>query len=74
MICITHLPQIAAAADIHFLIEKKAEGDSVRTVIERLTEEGSVKELARILGGDKVTEHIIESAREMKQNNSIVKR
>ncbi len=74
VICITHLPQIAAAADIHFLIEKKAEGDSVRTVIERLTEEGSVKELARILGGDKVTEHIIESAREMKQNNSIVKR
>ena len=70
VICITHLPQIAAAADVHFLIEKKAEGDSVRTGIERLTEEGAVKELARILGGDKVTEHIIESAREMKQKNN----
>ena len=70
VICITHLPQIAAVADVHFLIEKKAEGDSVRTGIERLTEEGSVKELARILGGDKVTEHIIESAREMKQKNN----
>lgn len=67
VICITHLPQIAAAADVHFLIEKTADKEYVKTGIERLSEEGSVKELARILGGDKVTAHIIESAKEMKQ-------
>lgn len=67
IICITHLSQIAAAADIHFVIEKKAEKGSVKTGIERLDEEGSVRELARILGGDKITEHILESAKEMKQ-------
>lgn len=67
VICITHLPQIAAAADEHFLIHKEAENDSVTTQIELLDEEASVKELSRILGGSKVTEHITESAREMKQ-------
>ena len=67
VICITHLPQIAAAADVHFVIEKTAEGDSVRTGISRLDREGSVRELARLLGGDRVTESILESAREMKR-------
>lgn len=67
VICITHLPQIAAAADNHFLIEKTADKESVKTGITRLSEEGSVMELARLLGGDKITDHILESAREMKQ-------
>ena len=66
VICITHLPQIAAAADVHFLIEKSAGKKSVQTRIERLDEESSVKELARMLGGSKVTDTILESAREMK--------
>ena len=67
VICITHLPQIAAAADVHFLIEKNAEQNSVKTRIERLDQDSSVRELARILGGSKVTENILESAREMKE-------
>ncbi len=67
VICITHLPQIAAAADVHFVIRKEAAGGKARTVIERLDEEASVRELARILGGSKVTDTILESAREMKQ-------
>lgn len=67
VICITHLPQIAAAADVHFLIEKEAKENSVRTMIRRLDEEDSVRELARLLGGAAVTEHIMESAREMKE-------
>ena len=67
VICITHLPQIAAAADVHFLIEKNAKGNSVSTGIERLNYESSVRELARILGGSKITEKIMESAREMKE-------
>ena len=67
VICITHLPQIAAAADSHFLIEKNAESGSVRTQIRKLDEEGAVMELARILGGSKITDQIMGSAREMKE-------
>lgn len=67
VICITHLSQIAAVADSHFLIEKSAENESVKTRIRLLNEEDSVKELARILGGDKITFSIMESAREMKE-------
>ena len=66
VICITHLPQIAAAADVHFLIEKSADKKSVQTRIERLDKESSVKELARMLGGATVSDTILESAREMK--------
>ena len=65
VICITHLSQIAAVADSHFLIEKSAENESVKTRIRLLNEEDSVKELARILGGDKITSSIMDSAREM---------
>lgn len=67
VICITHLSQIAAVADSHFLIEKSAENESVKTRIRLLNEEDLVKELARILGGDKITSSIMESAREMKE-------
>ena len=67
VICITHLSQIAAVADSHFLIEKSAENESVKTRIRLLNEEDSVKELARIVGGDKITSSIMESAREMKE-------
>ena len=67
VICITHLSQIAAAADIHFCIHKEAEDNSVRTQIERLDQEDSVAELARLLGGANVTDGIIDSAREMKE-------
>lgn len=67
VICITHLSQIAAVADSHFLIEKSAENESVKTRIRLLNEEDSVKELARILGGNKITSSIMESAREMKE-------
>ena len=67
VICITHLSQIAAVADSHFLIEKSAENESVKTRIRLLNEEDSVKELARILCGDKITSSIMESAREMKE-------
>lgn len=67
VICITHLSQIAAVADSHFLIEKSAENESVKTRIRLLNKEDSVKELARILGGDKITSSIMESAREMKE-------
>lgn len=67
VICISHLSQIAAMADTHFLIEKENEGDSTHTEIRLLTEEESVEELARILGGAKITEAVRKSADEMRQ-------
>lgn len=67
VICITHLPQIASKADIHFLIEKAVDENRTSTRIQRLDDNGSIKELARILGGDKVTESILSSAKEMKE-------
>lgn len=67
VICITHLPQIAAMADRHFLIEKKVDSGETLTSIQTLGEEASIKELARILGGAQITEHTIVSAREMKE-------
>ena len=66
IICITHLPQIAAMADTHFLIEKQAQEQKTVTNIHPLTEEESVMELGRMLGGVKITETVLQSAREMK--------
>ena len=67
IICITHLPQIASMADNHLKIEKKSEDDSTSTEIFVLNEEESVEELARMLGGAKITEAVLENAREMKK-------
>ena len=67
IICITHLPQIAAMADTHFLIEKSVENESTITNIHKLSEDESVTELARMLGGVEITETVISNAREMKQ-------
>ena len=66
IICITHLPQIAAMADAHFLIEKAVENKSTVSRIRRLSDNDSVAELARMLGGAKITDTVMESAREMK--------
>ena len=67
VICITHLAQIAAMADVHFLIEKTASAEGTSTGIRRLSEEQSAEELARILGGAKITDAVLKSAKEMKE-------
>lgn len=67
VIAITHLAQIAAMSDSHFVIEKKAEGGVTATGIRELTAEESVEELARILGGAEITEAVRTSAAEMKK-------
>ncbi len=68
VICITHLAQIAAMADHHYEIMKAAEGDGhTRTHIRELSEEESVRELARILGGAEITETVMDSAKEMRR-------
>lgn len=66
VICITHLPQIAAMADIHFEILKSASEGSTATTIERLGREKSIRELARLLGGAQITEAVLKNANEMK--------
>ncbi len=65
VLCITHLPQIAAYADAHFQIDKRVEGGRTRTSVARLAPEGRVEEMARMLGGEGVTEGLRASAREM---------
>ena len=67
VICITHLPQIAAMADRHYEIAKSADGGKTRTRIRRLDGEEMVTELARLLGGAQITEAVLENAREMKK-------
>ena len=56
LICITHLPQIAAMADTHFQIEKTVSKERTITRIRELEEEESVEELARMLGGASITQ------------------
>ncbi len=66
LLCITHLPQIAAMADSHFLIQKSTDGIKTVTQMDCLDFEASVEELARMLGGASITEAVRENAREMK--------
>lgn len=66
IICITHLAQIAAMADTHYIIEKQTDGKTTATTIKELAESAMIDELARILGGAAITDKVIESAREMK--------
>ena len=67
IICITHLAQIAAMADEHFIIEKQTNGRTTETNIEALNYDQSIDELARILGGAIITERVTDNAREMKE-------
>ena len=67
VICITHLPQIAAMADVHFLIEKRAWEGRTATAIRSLDRSEEVEELARLLGGAKITDAVRQNAVEMKE-------
>lgn len=64
VICVTHLPQIAAMADTHFLIEKTERDGRTYTKVTPLEREGRIRELARLHGGDNVTETTLASAAE----------
>ena len=67
ILCITHLPQIASMQDSHYSIAKESTGGRTMTHITRLSEEESDREVARLLGADRVTEASLENAREMKR-------
>lgn len=66
VICITHLPQIAAMADDHYVIEKSAMEQRTITEIYHLSDDASVGEIARLLGGVEITDAVMQNAREMK--------
>lgn len=67
VICITHLPQIAAMADRHYVIEKTASRDSTITDIRMLKGDETLQELGRLLGSDGMTDAVLGNAREMRQ-------
>jgi len=74
VICITHLPQIAAMADSHYLIEKQSDGAKTATNVALLSEESSTEEIARMLGGVTITDSVLQSAKEMRELAESVKK
>src|SRR6185503_6125368 len=70
VLCITHLPQIAARGDAQFAIEKSVRGRRTVTRVERLDDAGRVEEVARMIGGASVTEQVRASARELLSGGS----
>jgi DNA repair protein RecN (Recombination protein N) len=67
VICVTHLPQIAAFADAHYRVSKKSAGDRTVSTIEALQGEPRLRELAIMLGGPGYTENSLNAARELLQ-------
>jgi DNA repair protein RecN (Recombination protein N) len=65
VLCITHLPQVAAFADRHYRVEKEEVEGRTMTAIVPLDEDDRVREMARMLGGARVTERTLEHAREL---------
>lgn len=73
LLCITHLPQIAAMADSHFMIEKKDDKERSVTNIRPLSEVESLKEIARLLGGTTITDTVLSNAQELKEQALLYK-
>ena len=65
VLCVTHLPQIAAAADEHLLIAKSERQGRTYTQVQVLDKEGRKREIARIIGGAEITQTTLKSAEEM---------
>lgn len=74
IICITHLPQIAAMADSHFRIAKQAVDHATVTGITQLEDTEVVEELARLLGGEEITDTVRENAKELLQTAAAKKK
>jgi DNA repair protein RecN (Recombination protein N) len=65
VLCITHLPQVASLADVHFRLEKDVSGEQARATVERLDGEGVVAEIRRMLGGESSDTAATKHAREL---------
>ncbi|MDR2167153.1 MAG: DNA repair protein RecN [Clostridiales bacterium] len=73
ILCITHLPQIAAMGDANFMIEKSAQGERSLTHVHRLTEDGVTTEIARLIGGAQITNTTRLAAQEMRRQAQNIK-
>lgn len=67
VLCVTHLPQVAAFADHHFRVAKKVRGDRTITIVEELPAGELLQELARMISGSEVTETALRHARELRE-------
>jgi DNA repair protein RecN (Recombination protein N) len=67
VLCVTHLAQIAAQGDTHFLIEKKNINEHTETNVTELDSDRRVSEIARIIGGENISELMLQNAKEMLQ-------
>jgi len=65
IICITHLPQIAKFGQCHFSITKQVKAGRTRTAIQPLSKKDRLREIARMLGGEKITQTTLDHAREL---------
>ena len=74
VICVTHLPQIAAMADTHFHVEKRERDGRTYTAVTALDRAGRIRELARLHGGDNITDTTLKSAEEQLDAASEYKR
>ncbi len=68
VICITHIPQVAALSDNHLYISKNVDEGRTRAYIKELLKEDRIKEIAQMISGDHVSSSAIESARELLDN------
>jgi DNA repair protein RecN (Recombination protein N) len=66
ILCITHLPQIAAMADNHYLIDKISSDEGTTTIVTELEDKEIEDELARLIGGAQITDATLNAARDMK--------
>lgn len=65
IVAITHLPQIAGLSDYHFAVEKKKSGERVVSSISKLNDDDRIKEVAKLMSGEKITESALSGAREL---------
>jgi DNA repair protein RecN (Recombination protein N) len=66
VLCVTHLPQVAAFGEHHFKVSKKVKKDRTTTIVDDLPEDGRVQELARMMSGSEVTETALQHARQLR--------
>ena len=70
VITVTHLPQVAGSAHHHYFVTKQTDGQNTQTTMQILTEKQRIHELARLLGGDKITENTLANAKELLMKNN----
>jgi DNA repair protein RecN (Recombination protein N) len=67
VICITHLPQIASMGDVHYSVDKEIQSGRTRTIVRQLNADDRVVEIAKLLGGEKITDSTLATAKELLQ-------